>query len=362
MKRRVFLKNGFTGVCGFCILPGTVAFGDTGDKYTCEALYYKRTPRGIKCSLCPHNCNVSDIRPGSCRTKFVKNGKLFSSAFGNPFYVKTITPETEFLYHFLPGEKVLAIGTAGCNLTCQYCKVSDVSQKSPDQVTSTSLFPKEVVEMCLSKKIKSIAYTYSEPVAFFEYMLATAKLARENGIKNILVSNGYIHEEPLRELCKYLDAAVISIKAFSDATYQKIAGGSIFPVFSSLKVLKEMKVWTELTHVVVPGWTDNFQLLEKMCSWMKENGFENNPFHFLKFEPQFRMSQLEPAPEELMDRAVEVAVKSGLPFVYGKHQLNTVCPNCKHVIAERKNNKVFLNGIKYGECTKCKTKIAGIWS
>ena len=155
---------------------------------------------------------------------------------------------------------------------------------------------------------------------------------------------------------------MISIKAFSDATYQKIAGGSIFPVFSSLKVLKEMKVWTELTHVVVPGWTDNFQLLEKMCGWMKENGFENHPFHFLKFEPQFRMSQLEPAPEEMMIRAVEVAVQSGLPFVYGKHQLNTVCPNCKHVIAERKNNKVFLTGIKNSGCSKCKTKIAGIWS
>lgn len=365
MKRRNFLKSSLAGL-GW--ISTGYAFGNSSNlmftepgKFTCEALYYKVTPHGIKCNLCPHNCNVNEIRPGNCRTKTVKNGKLISSAFGNPYYVKQETPETENLYHFLPGEKILAIGTAGCNLSCDYCNVYNISQKNPEEISSSPLFPQQVIEMCLAKGYKGIAYTYTEPVAFFEYMLATAKLARNKGLKNIMVSNGYVNEAPLREIARYLDAAVISVKAFSDATYQKLTTGSIFPVFNTIKILKELNIWTELTHVLVPGKTDNFELLEKMFIWMKENNFENVPFHLMKMEPKYRMSQAEVTPDALLKLASDVAASVKLPFVYSENQRNTICSNCKGVIVERKDFKIQILRVKGGNCNFCGSKIAGVW-
>lgn len=368
MKRRDLLKK---GLASFSLFASECAFGNSSllkgfsevpeDKFTCEALFYRATPRGIKCNLCPLSCNVSDIRPGSCRTKIVSNNKLISVAYGNPYYVKIENPEKEHLYHFRPQEKILALGTAGCNLSCQYCNVAAVSQKRPDEVTATALFPEDVIAYCRTKGIKAIAYTYSEPVAFYEYMLATAKLAHASGIKNIMVSNGFINEAPLREIGKYLDAAVISIKAFSDLSYQKISGGSVFSVFNTLKILKELNIWLEITHVIVPGWTDNFELLEKMCDWLTANHFGETPFHFQRFEPAYRFSQLKPTPDETLKKAVQISVSKGLKFVYQQSLRNfTVCPQCHKTIISRTLGKSELTGLTQGFCS-CGLKIPGIW-
>jgi pyruvate formate lyase activating enzyme len=369
MNRRLFVRNslGALSLFGIETLFGRGSYNNKSivlyqEKYTIEALFYKVTPRGIKCNLCPHNCNVTDIRPGSCRTKIVRNNKLISTAYGNPYYVKTSVPEVENLYHFLPGIKMLVIGTAGCNLSCQYCNVSNTSQKSPDEISFNALYPEQLVEMCLNKGIKAIAYGYTEPVAFYEYMLTTARIARSKGIKNIMISNGYLNDAPLREISKYLDAAVISIKAFSDASYQKIAGGSIFPVFETIKTLKSLNIWMELTHVIVPGWTDNFELIEKMAGWMKENNLQDTPFHFQRMEPKFRFSQMEQTPEEMMKKALSVANSKGLEYVYAKNfSEDTLCPSCRKTFIKRNETAVNLI-IKSDRCGNCNTKISGIWS
>jgi pyruvate formate lyase activating enzyme len=369
IKRRNFLKCGFAGLSWMGCQTTYGGYISTNDlhsiskgRFTCEAMYFKTTPRGIQCGLCPNNCNVNDIRPGSCRTKYLKNGKLISIAYGNPYFVKTETPEIESLYHFLPGERILAIGTAGCTLTCQYCKVFAVSQKGPEEIAYSEFFPQQVIDYCLKKGIKVIAYTYTEPVAFFEYMLQTSKLARKNGIRNIMVSNGFINESPLRELCQYLDAAIIDVKAFSDSTYQKLTGGSIFPVFNTLKVLKECHVWTEISHLLVPGWTDNFQLLEKMCSWLKENNFSNMPFHFHKFEPAYQLRHLQPTPDAMLEKAQVLASSAGLSYIYSTsiHQ-QTYCPQCNKAVVERKDNKLTVNHLIKGKCSWCGKEISGIW-
>lgn len=373
MNRRHFIQFGAAGL-GFLAcrqsFGGTLSSGlmlaDNPDKFTREALYYNKTPRGIQCVLCPNNCNITAIRPGDCRTKEVRNDRLVSTAYGNPYYVNAETPESESLYHFKPGTKILALGTAGCTSACMYCKVWAVSQKAPAEITHRELFPEQVIKMCTEKGIKTIAYAYTEPVAFFEYMLDTAKLAKQKGIRNVFISNGFINNAPLRELAPYLDAAVIDVKAFNDATYMKLTGNSIFPVFNSLKILKELNVWTEITHLLVPDWTDNFELLKKMCDWMMENGFGSTPFHFNKFQPMYRLTQLPATPEPLLQKAKETAIASGLKFVYldnlpGEGNQHTLCPKCKAVIVDRKGFKVVSNLVKNGKCSLCQETIPGVW-
>lgn len=373
MDRKKFLQFGAASVgwfaCREC-LGGTMVYGlppgDNSDKFTYPAMYYKKTARGIQCVLCPNNCNITSIRPGDCKTKEIRNGELVSTAYGNPYYVNTEAPESLSLYHFKPGTKIWSLGTAGCTLTCKYCKVWEVSQKAPAEVTHREMFPEQVIKNCIEKGIKTIAYSYNEPVAFFEYMFITARLAKQHGIQNVLISNGFINEAPLRALAPYLDAVVIDVKAFSDATYQKLTGGSIFTVFNTLKILKEMKVWIEITHLLVPTWTDNFELVKKMCGWMTQNGFTSTPLHFNRFQPKYRLKQLAPTPDAMLLKAKQTAVASGVQFVYldnlqrnGNQQ--TTCPKCKGVLIERTGIKLISNHIKNGQCGFCRQPIPGEW-
>ena len=180
---------------------------------------------------------------------------------------------------------MMSIGTAGCTLQCLYCKVYEVSQKSPAEVSHKQLFPAEVIAGCKKNKIRQVAFTYTEPVAFYEYMVDTATMAKQQGIKTIITSNGYIHAEPLKKLIPILDAAVIEVKAFNDNTYVKMTAGNIAPVFETLKMIRESPVWLEIYHLLVPGWTDNWELFEKMGKWLVDNGFQETPFHIDRFYP-----------------------------------------------------------------------------
>lgn len=374
MDRRLFLKFG-AGSLGMLACSKCLAFTNTiqfqpkqvRDKFSCEPLYYEKTANGALCKLCPNKCTVTDIRPGNCRTRYVHNNVFYCSSYGNPYYVNIETPEKELLYHFMPEEKMLVIGTCGCNLGCLYCNVSAVSQISPGETRHQELFPEEVIQTCEKENIRIIAYGYTEPVVFYEYMLDTAKLAHAKGIRNVLLSNGYINEIPLRNLAPLLDAAVIDVKAFTEASYQKLTGGSIFPVFATLKILKELNVWLEITHLVVPEWTVNFELLQKMCRWMMDNGFSSTPFHFDQFLPAYKLSHLQETSESLLRKAHEIASSEGLKYAYTnfpkKSELqNTLCPKCKNLLIERKDNKIKSNTLREGSCIKCGEKIDGVWS
>jgi pyruvate formate lyase activating enzyme len=223
-----------------------------------------------------------------------------------------------------------------------------------------------VIQTCLKENIRTIAYGYTEPVVFYEYMMQTAKLARGKGIRNVFCSNGHINEVPLRKLAPYLDAAIIDVKAFSEAGYQKLTGGSILPVFNSLKVLKEMHVWLEISHLLVPEWTDNFELIGKMCAWLHENGFASTPFHFNRFQPSYRLAHLAETPKELLVKARNMAIEAGLQYVYldlpdEKEALTTYCPKCKKAVAERILRGQTTLLIKNSCCTNCGEKIDGLW-
>jgi pyruvate formate lyase activating enzyme len=226
--------------------------------------------------------------------------------------------------------------------------------------------PEEVVKACRAAKCESIAYTYSEPTTFYEYAYETAKLAKEQKIHNLWKSNGYINEKPLRQLCKVLDAANIDLKIYDEEIYKKLSSGKLTPVLRTLKVLREEGVWLEITNLVIPTWTDNFDTIKRMCEWLCANGLSDAPLHFSRFTPLYKLSQLPSTPTETLEKAHTIAKESGIKFVYlgnvaGHWAENTYCPKCKKTIVERRVFTILSNHIVKGKCKFCGERISGVW-
>ena len=336
-------------------------------KWSREAMHYTETPRGLKCQLCPNACLIKEGDTSMCRTRMVEKGKMYTIVFGNPCSVHVDPVEKKPLFHFLPSSTAYSFATAGCTLACLYCQNWEISQASPLDTRNTDLMPQNAVDECEKNDCRSIAYTYAEPVAFYEYTLETSKIARNKGIKNILVSNGFIQDKPIRELAKYLDAANITLKSFNDETYQKMCGGALNPVLNTLKALKETNVWLEITCLIVPGWTDDLEQIRNMCAWFIQNGFSDTPVHFNRFFPEYKLKQLPATPLSTLEKARNIALSAGMNYVYignipGTNYENTTWPHCKKTVVERKGFVMVSNNIVAGKCKYCKTAIAGHWA
>jgi pyruvate formate lyase activating enzyme len=292
---------------------------------------------------------------------------LYSIAYGNPCAVHVDPIEKKPLLHFLPKSYAYSIATAGCNFACLNCQNWDISQTSPKQTSNADLMPERVVEECLKNNCKSIAYTYSEPISFYEYVYDTAKLAHTKGIKNVFISNGYINPEPLEKLAPYLDAANINLKSFSDAIYLKLNAGKLQPVLNTLKTLKDNNVWLEITNLVVPSWTDDFDMIKKMCGWLVANGFSEYPLHFNRFYPMYKLTQLPATPANTLLKAKEIAEKAGCKYVYTGNapetgDEDTYCPKCKTIVVERKGYSILSIKIDNGKCSNCGHIVNGVWN
>jgi pyruvate formate lyase activating enzyme len=381
-QKREFIKKGI--VCGGAValslnsgwpvlassLTNKVKPMESSDKpgrFSAEARFQVQTPKGVRCMICPNECSIPDGASGDCGNRKNFNGRLFSVAYGNPCSVHIDPVEKKPLLHFYPESLAFSIATAGCNLACLNCQNWTISQTTPDKTRNEDLMPEKVVEGALAGQCKSIAYTYSEPVSFYEYTCDTAKLARLKGVKNILVSAGYIHEQPLREMARYIDAANINLKSFSDEIYTKLNGGRLEPVLNTLKVLKELNVWLEVTNLVIPGWTDDMEMIKKMCGWLHSNGFDDIPLHFNRFHPEYRLTQVPSTPVETLFKARTIALNAGLHFVYvgnvaNTDAENTTCPSCHKTIIVRKGFRVLQNDIASGKCSHCGHPIPGRWS
>jgi pyruvate formate lyase activating enzyme len=370
ISKREFLKKTLAVSAGLMCFPyktiinANPAAGSENGKL---ALFQEESARGIMCRICPNECVLKEGELSKCNNRIVRNSKLYTLAFGNPCTVAVDPVEKKPLYHFLPGSKALSIATAGCNLVCLNCQNWSISQTSPERTRNIDLMPKRVVEECGINKCSSIAYTYSEPITFYEYVFETATIARKEGVKNIFKSNGYINPEPLKKLCGVIDAANIDLKAFSESTYLKLTGGKLQPVLDSLKIFKEMGVWLEITSLIVPGWTDNESDIIKMCKWLSENGFKETPLHFSRFYPIYKLEQLPPTPVEILEKAYKIATEEGLKYVYtgnvpGNEIADTHCPSCNAVVVERQGFRVASNLIKDGKCSKCGSSVAGVWN
>lgn len=375
LSKRDFIKLGMAGSASLLIdksiAANTLSKLAVSDnelwKWSKEATYYITTPKGVKCKLCPQNCTIDDGKLGDCRTRLAQDGKLYSIAYGNPCAVHIDPIEKKPLYHFLPSSLAYSIATAGCNLACLNCQNWTISQTSPYDTRNYDLMPEEVVSEAIKYKSKSIAYTYSEPIVFYEYVYDSAKIAKLQGIKNVFVSAGYIHEKPLRELCKYLDAANIDLKSLQNETYEMLNAGTLDPVLQTLKILKDEGVWLEITNLVVPSWTDDLDMIKRMCEWLAENEFEDTPLHFSRFHPNYKLTNLPPTSIETLNSAREIAIDSGLHYVYignvpGNNAQNTICPSCKKTVVERNGYRIVNQFLMNGKCSFCDTNIAGVWN
>src|SRR5210317_633452 len=251
-------------------IRGKVFKGDAPEKpgkYAQEGFLYKNLKSDkVICGICPNRCILAPGDRSVCRSKVNLDGKLYSLAYGNPCAVNTDPIEKKPLFHFKPRIKALSLATTGCNFRCLNCQNWEISQARPHEVPYTyNLFPDEVIQAALKSRAESIAYTYSEPVTFFEYMIDTARLARQAGVYNLWVSNGYINQKPLLALCEVLDGATINLKAYSDDVYRKLNGGRLQPVLDTLKTLHDRNIHFEIINLVVPGYTDDDEMVQAMC-------------------------------------------------------------------------------------------------
>ncbi|MDY0314998.1 MAG: AmmeMemoRadiSam system radical SAM enzyme, partial [Bacteroidales bacterium] len=273
--------------------------------------------------------------------------------------------EKKPLYHFLPGSSSFSLGTAGCNMNCKNCQNSEISQNSPLQLEYIEATPEQIVASAKKNKCESIAYTYTEPTVFYEFVLETAKLAKENGIKNIIISNGFINPEPLKELIPYLDAANIDLKAFKDSIYRDITSASLEPILNNLKILLDSDVWLEITNLIIPNHTDDMEMIAEMCDWLVENNFAETPLHFSRFFPSYKMQNVPPTPVATVEQAAQIAKSKGIKYVYlgNVHQEegNTNCSNCGQTLIKRKTYKTETNEFS-GKCKNCGEIINGIWN
>jgi len=335
-------------------------------RWSKEAEHYERSGKSIHCHLCPHECVLNEGDRSFCRVRVAKNNKLYSLVYGNPCAVHIDPIEKKPFYHFLPQTRILSIATAGCNLRCLNCQNWDISQRKPEETINYDLPPEKVVELTLDQKIPSIAYTYSEPIIYYEYVKDTARGAKEKGLKNALVTAGFINEKPLRELLKYIDAVTLDLKAFSNDFYKKITSALLDPVLRTIITIKEEGVWLELSNLVVPTLSDSTDSIFKFCEWIIREIGNDQPLHFLRFYPAHKLQFLYPTPVETLEKAYHAAKSAGLKYVYignvpGHDAQNTYCPRCKKLLIEREGYIIKNFKLKENRC-ECGEKIPGVWS
>lgn len=338
-----------------------------------EALWWEKTDDGkILCTLCPRFCKMEEGQAGFCYVREVRNGKLISTSYGHPTGLAIDPIEKKPLYHFLPGSKILSFGTLGCNLGCKFCqnwhiskpKQSSYNEYDPKVLTVT---PEEVVQIALEYKTPSIAYTYNDPTIFGEFVIDVSRLAHQAGIKSVMVTAGYITPEARKDVYKYIDAANVDLKSFSETFYHKLTYSHLDLVLDTLKWIKnETNIFLEITNLLIPYENDSEEEIKNLCEWVLNNLGDEVPIHFSAFHPDFRMLNKKPTPITTMLKAKAIADASGLKYVYLGNILSsegqdTFCPNCKTILIQRSGYSIKIKNLVDGSCKNCNFKVNGIF-
>ena len=330
-----------------------------------EAMYWEPREDGVgRCVLCPTRCVLRDGERGQCRVRANYGGKLYARVFGAVVALHVDPMEKKPLFHVYPGRQILSFATAGCNLGCRFCQNWSISQAFPEKTPFRRLTPAQIVDAARKNLIPAIAYTYTEPAVYYEYMLETARLARAAGIKNVLVSCGYLNEKPLRELAKVMDAANVDLKGFSEEFYREYCNARLQPVLDALKTLREEKVHVEITNLVIPGGNDDPGMIRRMCRWIRDEMGPETPTHFSRYHPDYKMERPGPTPAATLEMAARIAREEGLKNVYignvaAAEGENTLCPKCGKVLIRRYGFTVRENALINGCCPACGQPIAG---
>jgi pyruvate formate lyase activating enzyme len=333
-----------------------------------EASFYeKRDDNTVRCRLCRHLCVIPDGKDGICGVRQNRSGVLYTMVYGNPCSWHVDPIEKKPLYHFYPGSKAFSLATVGCNFRCRHCQNHEISQLPRDgkRITGFPMSPEEVVAQAQSEGCRSISYTYTEPTIFYEYAFDIARLAKEAGLANNFVTNGYIEEEPLVAIRPYLDAANIDLKGFSSSFYRKVCGADLDGVLASIRKYRSLGIWIELTTLIIPGYNDSEEELGQIVRFIVNEVGPEAPWHVSAFYPTYKLTDSPRTPPDTLLRAREIGLKAGLRYVYtgnipGIEGENTVCGTCGKTIIERWGFSITGYHIKESACAYCGAKVDGI--
>jgi pyruvate formate lyase activating enzyme len=331
-----------------------------------EAMYYKRLDnKNIQCILCFRKCTIVPGQRGFCKNRENRDGTLYSVVYGRPSAIHIDPIEKEPQYHFMPGTKILCVGTAGCNFKCKHCHNWHLSQQSIEQIRHYDLSPEKLIEAALKNNIPTISFTYNDPIVFYEYVYDTARLAKKNNLKIIWHSNGSMEQGPLEELLKYTDGVTIDLKGFSEAAYNN-SQAQLEPVLETLKIIKKHGVWLEIVALLIPTINDSAEEIKRMCEWIRDNLGAEVPLHFSRFHPNYKLRNIAPTPVNTLELAHEIAGRAGLEYVSignvpGHKYNSTFCASCKKKLIHRSHFNVYSNNIRDGKCKFCGHKIPGVW-
>jgi pyruvate formate lyase activating enzyme len=331
------------------------------------ARYWRRLEDGrVECELCPRRCRLGDGQQGLCFVRERRGEGMVLTTYGRSsgFCVDPI--EKKPLNHFLPGTAVLSFGTAGCNLLCKFCQNWDMSKARQMDVLAERASPETIARAAEALGCHSVAYTYNDPVIFLEYAVDVAAACRERGVRSVAVTNGYICPEPRVELFRWMDAANVDLKAFSEDFYRRLTGASLAPVLETLEYIKrETNVWLELTTLIIPGENDGDAELEALSQWVMERLGPEVPLHFTAFHPDFRLLDRPATPPATLRKARRIAQEAGLQYVYtgnihDPEGASTWCPSCDERLIGRDGYLLTdwkLDG--QGRCRRCQRQLAG---
>lgn len=332
-----------------------------------EAMFYKKLKGNkVSCSLCAHHCAVPDGKRGKCGVRENRGGILYSLVYGKLISMNVDPIEKKPLFHFHPASNSMSIATAGCNFSCMHCQNYDISQypkENPD-IPGRDVTPLQVVDAAQEAGCKSIAYTYTEPTIFFEFAYDCARLAKERGIKNVFVSNGYTGPEAVETLAPFLDANNIDLKG-DDEFYKKVCGARLKPVQDTIRSMYQNGVWVEITTLLIPGYNDSDDSLKNIIDFIISVD-SSIPWHVTQFFPTFKIMDRPRTPLSVLRKARDMGIERGLKYVYegnvpGEGRENTYCPDCKELLIERFGYRIGQNRITNDKCYKCSTRIEGIW-
>jgi pyruvate formate lyase activating enzyme len=373
MKRRAFLRGaagaGLAVGAGFPALCVRMAAQSGQPNLSrVEARYYVKLPdREIECRLCPRLCRLGDKERGYCGVRENQGGTYYSLVYGKACSLNVDPVEKKPFFHVLPGTRALSMATAGCNVNCKFCQNWEISQVRAEQVEHFDFPPEAAAAKAVSSGCPSIAYTYTEPTVFFEYMYDTAVRAKRRGVRSLVVTGGHINPEPLADLLAVVDAVKIDLKGFTEGFYKTYVRGALKPVLEAIRAVAGSKVWLEIVYLVIPTLNDRPEDILEMARWVRNEAGADVPLHFSRFHPMYLVKNLPPTPLSTLVAARETALAQGLRFVYignvpGHEAESTYCPGCGRTAIQRTGYRIEAVRLTKGKCEKCGTPIPGIWA
>ena len=363
LDRRQFLMSAALP----CLVSGATVAAESDAQFIREAQFYEKLPhRKIKCKLCPRECVIDDRERGYCGARENRGGTYYTLVHSRVVSAHIDPIEKKPFFHFLPGSMAFSLATAGCNVNCKMCQNWEISQVRPEQVRATYLPPHDVAAIARQNRCPVIAYTYSEPVIFCEYVMDAAQAGRAAGVRSAVVTGGYIQQEPLKKLCGAVDAIKVDLKGFTQKFYTEVVNGELKPVLDALVTMRRQGMWTEIVYLVVPTLNDSDSDFKSAAHWVRAELGLDVPLHFTRFHPEYLLKNLPVTPLKTLERAKAIGDAEGLHYVYignvpGHAAENTYCPQCRRVVVERTGFMINGMHLRNGKCEYCRQKIAGVW-